>query len=219
MDESIRYRQSTLRDDDGSIERVVPEFLFLLWLHGRYVIREQPSYLLRWIEKIYFKRVFYPRVANLYAGHSGRPSYDELLGPQLSLDPRRSHGEEIAYFESVVAEMLERLAEAMGGAKRVLLTHHPHYLHLVEAGDPGRYNTIVSEVLAQQSASRGVAFYEALGEIDEIYEGDFARYFQWPDDPFSHLTQEGNRRYGRFIGRAFGEQIARAAAQKSCRPG
>ena len=219
MDESIRYRASTLRDADGRIERVVPDFLAQLWPYGHYALREQPSHLLRWIERVYFRKVFFPRMAKLHAGRGGEPSYDELLAPQRSADPRRTHGEEIAYFESVVGEMLERLAAAMGGPERVGLTRHPHYLHLVAASDPARYNTVVSEVLRQQSVSRGITYYDAQSEIPEIYEREFARYFQWPDDPFSHLTREGSRRYGRFIGRAFAAPILRAAAEKRCSSG
>jgi hypothetical protein len=216
MDESIRYRASTLRDAEGRIERVVPDLLAQLWPYGHYALREQPSHLLRWAERVYFRKVFFPRVARLHAGREGEPSYQEILAPQRSADPRRSHGEEIAYFESVLGEMLDRLAAAMGGPQRVGLTHHPHYLQLVAASDPAHYNTVVSETLARQSASRGIVFYDAQPEIQEIYQGEFARYFQWPDDPFSHLTLEGSRRYGRFIGRAFAEPILRTAAEKRC---
>jgi hypothetical protein len=199
MDESLRYRPTTLRAADGSLERVVPNMTDLLWNYGHVSLAQQPSYLLRLIEYVYFREIFLPRLRKIYLGYSERPAYEQIMAPQLSRQPRASHKVEVEYFERTVDEMLERLAKAIGGSNRILLTHHPHFLHL---STPPGYNNIVSEILADKAKKNKVLYYDAQPDIGTIYGGNYPVFFGWPRDAFSHLTDQGYRRYGFYVGRA-----------------
>lgn len=198
MDESLRYRLTTLRDEDGNLERVVPNMTDLLWNYGHVSLAQQPSYLLRLIEYVYFTQMFLPRLRKIYLGYEDRPGYNQIMAPQLSKQPRASHKEELEYFEKTVDEMLDRLVKATGSSNRILLTRHPHFMHLTI---PPGYNNSVSEILADKAVKHKVPYYDAEPEIKTIYGDNYPMFFGWPKDPFSHLTDQGYRRYGFHIGK------------------
>jgi hypothetical protein len=122
MDESLRYRKTSLRDEKGDLERVVPDMNDELWIYGHRALDEEPVYVLRLIEQVYFEKVFLPRLRRLYLGYSDRPGYDQIIGPP--------------------------------------------------------------------------AIRSAADAVQGLYGGDYAKFFKWPADPFSHLSDDGYRRYG-----------------------
>jgi len=196
MDESLRYKKTTLRDADGQISRVIPNVADLATLYERPILQNQRIYLLRLIEAIYYDRVLLPRFRHEFFG-SSTPigDYTQIMSPQASADPMRTHAAEIEYFRSVLREMLTRFANHVGPS-RVLLVHHPHYLHLEIAPPDKRYNQILASILREEANSSGVQYYSGLAEVDELPADEASILFLWPEDPFSHLTTEGYQRYG-----------------------
>ena len=199
MDETLRYRRTTLRDRDGQIERVVPNVVDLVTLYKRATLQHQPIYLLRLLEDIYYDQVLVPRLRLEFYG-TAKPinEYPQIMAPQVSADPIGTYGAEIEYFRSTLREMLTRFVNRVG-ASRVVVVHHPHYLHLKSAPADKRYNTIVSSVLKEETDGFGVQFYDALADLDALPPEEAAKLFKWPEDPFSHLTTEGYLRYGRLM--------------------
>jgi hypothetical protein len=204
MDESLRYRATTLRDASGRIERVVPNAVDMAAIYQRSVLVQQPIFTLRLLEQVYYEQVLLPRLRRQVLGFPEQVgSYDRIMSVSLSKDPLASHAGEIAYFRGVVSELVERFAAKLP-PNRLLLSHHPHRLHLHQGNEPPRYNRVVADVLAEVAAAARptpVALYEATGDLQALYGVDPTSLWE-PNDPFSHLTQDGYRRYGRFIGKA-----------------
>ena len=196
MDETLRYRQTSAFNAGGRLLAVAPPVTELVLPAGFMALEDQPSYILRAIEKAYFTRVFMPRLERVIRsqGFAQEASDGNLFGPQLSLEPYETHDDEIDYFRGKVSEMLDRLITAVPTG-RVLLTHHPHFLHLQEENG-SKYNDVVSEILTEAAASQKVPFYEACDDVNTIYGDRYAEFFQWPEDKASHLTDPGYRRYG-----------------------
>jgi hypothetical protein len=202
MDEFLRYRPTTMRDQSGRIERVVPNVVDLAFIYRWPVLHEQPLFTLRLIEQIVYDRVLLPRLRRAFWGFETQVgAYELIMSPQLSTNPRVSHASEIDYFRQVLREMIERLSAQLP-ANALVLTHHPHLLHVPQDGKPARYNTIVSDILLEetQAATPPVNLSDAQHEVRALY-GDNAASFFLTEDPFSHLTMDGYRRYGQFIGR------------------
>jgi hypothetical protein len=207
MDESLRYRTTSSRDAHGSLRAVTPDIVELAWNYGFLTLYKQPFYFLRLIEKVYFTRIFIPRLKELYYGRQEVASYESLMAPQLSSDVRISYKKQIEYFQNRVREMLARLTNLFPKRQRVLLTHHPHFLHLENEKQTAKYNNVVSEILSEQSTKFDVPYYDAISDIEVMYGNNYETFFEWPEDPFSHLTADGYERYGYFIGKKFLPQI------------
>jgi hypothetical protein len=204
MDESVRYKMTTLRGPDGSIERVVPNVVDLMTIYERPVLVQQPSYILRLLEQIYYQKVLTPRLtAAVYGNDEPHASYERIMGPRLLGDAHGDLSGELAYFKASFREMLATFARLVG-RDRILIARHPHFLHLVDAGRTPRYDDSLSKLLAEETAAAQVLYYDAGKNLKAIYGGDAAAYMNWPADPFSHLTAAG---YGKF-GRALGQYAA-----------
>jgi hypothetical protein len=196
MDETLRYKDHLLRDESGRITRISPERLDSLFREGLLQIEQHHTYIGRLFAKVYHTRVFMLQLQRLTT-----ITYESLMGPALSSNPRVTHAAELSYFEHILDEFLERMAADIGGANRILITHHPHYLGMNELGVAKKYNNILSAILAEHCTRHQVPFYEAQSDSRELYGSQFERYFLWPSDKFSHLTHEGYLRYGYLIGR------------------
>src|SRR5262249_19858791 len=152
-----------------------------LFREGLLQVEHHPTYIGRLFAKVYHTRVFMPQLQRLTT-----ITYESIMGPALSPRPRETHAEELSHFEHALDEFLERLIGAMGGADRILITHHPHYLGMNELGEAKRYNNILSEILTEHCTRHRVSFYEAQSDSRELYGSSFARFFLWPADKFSH---------------------------------
>ena len=200
MDESIRYRRSTIRDDAGRILRVsyshdAPN---QAWETGERAVETHRLYIVRLFAKVYHRKVFIPRLASLLGVQEANP--ESIFAPQRSPDPRRTHAKEVAYFSETLAQLLDRFLALMPNSERILVTHHPHLLQLANTPPSKKYNGIVGEILSQECGKRGVPTYNALPDIPEMYGSQYASFYH-SGDPFSHLVPEGNLRYGWFIGK------------------
>jgi hypothetical protein len=212
MDETVRYRQTSVFGTNGQLLAVVPDGVHAVQAAGHVALEEQPLYILRLFEKVYFDRVMIPRLRRAIwsQGYSSLPTYEKLLGPQLSLNPYEEYADEIAYFRERLSEMISRLTAATC-PDCVLLAHHPHWAQLEGTDGPASvptYTRVVSEQLQEITSELRVPFYDALPHVSAIYGDDYASYFKWPDDPFSHLTDDGYRRYGSAIGEHFYDRVA-----------
>jgi len=75
-------------------------------------------------------------------------------------------------------------------------------------GERPRYNESLSKILREETSALHVMYYDAGAHLAEIYGGNATRYMRWPADPFSHLTDEGSRLFGRELGKVARERIA-----------
>jgi hypothetical protein len=199
MDEFLRYRMTTLRNSDGMISRVVPNVVDLLERYDRAVLQHQPLYLLRLLESEYYYQILLPRFREEFYGSSAPVGdFRQIMSPQRSADPARTHTEQINYFRTVLAEMLHRLTNHVGSSK-LILTQHPHYLHLNVAPPDDRYNQVLASILREEADRLSVRYYNAFSQVNALPRNEISRLYRWPEDPFSHLTQEGYQRFGAYI--------------------
>jgi hypothetical protein len=212
MDEFIRYRPVSIFDANNRLVAVVPSVLDTVGYATLMTLNHQRLYLSRLVERVYLREVFLRRIRRDW--RDSKDAYEGLFAPQLSDDPARTHSAEIAYFDGRVSEMLERLGHAVG-RDRLLVTHHPHFLHFHQDARARRYNHIVRDRLSELTARHGVAFYDASPDMRKIHGEPFEAAFTWPEDRFSHLTIEGYRRYGAAIAAHFEGQIASAAGDET----
>lgn len=195
MDEWVRYREVSYRDDSGrliavsglagiALHRAEKGFLFGLNQHT--------SYLYRFLKRE-FLRNFVRRLTteDLY-----RAWYEDLLGPQLSLNPAEEFSEEISYFRLRYAEMIDEITADGVAPDRIFIAYHPHYLGVEGTDNDVKYNDILPRILSEISAEKGVEFYNATGDIKAMHGQNYADKFRWPEDKFSHLTKDGYKEYG-----------------------
>ena len=204
MDEWLRYRYGSVRDANGRLIAVVPslpDFPNVMFMQGFVALEQQSIYILRFLEKIYFTRVFMLRLYDIYALRFPL-RFENIFGPQRSAQPFQEYKEEIAYFRARLSEMIDRLQSALGQSDRLILTHHPHFLH-VGGKESERYNATLSDILEEEAHQRGVLLYNALDDFQAIHGDDPAAVFRWPEDSFSHLTAAGYVAYGHRIAEKF----------------
>jgi hypothetical protein len=199
MDEYLRYRETTLRSQDGQIERVVPNVVDLMVRYDRAVLQHQPVYILRLIEDVLYYQVLLPRLRQqVFGSRVPVGDYSQIMSLQQSREPMATHAEAIEYFRSVLAEMLVRLSDGVG-ASRVIVTQHPHYLHLDVAPPDRRYNQALASVLGEEAQRYDVRYYNEFSHVNALPSDQIPQLFRWPEDPFSHLTTEGYQRFGAHI--------------------
>jgi hypothetical protein len=198
MDETLRYKDHLIRDETGHIARISPERLDSLFREGLLQAESRHTYIGRLVAKVFHTRIFMPQLQRLTT-----ITYESLMEPALSPQPRVTHAQELTYFEHILDEFLVGLKTEVGEPDRLLITHHPHYLGMNELGPGKKYNNILSDILSSHCAGYQIPFYEAQSDSRELYGSQFAKYFLWPEDKLSHLTHEGYLRYGYFIGRKY----------------
>lgn len=201
MDEWIRYRHGSVRDSPGQLIAVLPSMPdipdFVLY-YGLMIIEEQPIYLLRMMEKLYFTRVFMQRLIDIHKQKYMLPNFNNLFGPQMSLNPNTEFREPIAYFRERLIEMITRLRNEIGDRGDIVLTHHPHYLHLAE-DDGKHYNDTVSLIIAEEAVRSDTPFYDAAVDFGAVHGAGQSEVFRWPEDRYSHLTHPAYVEYGHWI--------------------
>lgn len=214
MDETLRYAYSSVHDNEGKLIAVVPslpDVPTITFDFGFIALERQPSYVLRLLEKAYFTLVFMPRLRASYDRIFPEPSYEHLFGPQLSKRPRVEYAAAIDRFRKRLSAMIAGLEAALGNDGRLVLTHHPHFLH-VAGPDAARYNTVVGDLLKEAVARHDVRLYDAMADYSSIHEDTPDNVFAWPDDIFSHLTYRGYFSYGERIASVHAE-LLRTVAQ------
>lgn len=213
MDETIRYRRGTTLDAQGLPVAVTVSGPERLWLNGLRELGEIQWFTWRAIAKLYHTQFYVPRAYRLAHPEYRNHDYANLLAPQLSANPGVEFAAEIAYFEQSLERMLTRFEQLGIDRRRVLLTHHPHFLGMPQQN---RYRPVVSEALARVADRRLVSLFDAANRetMDRLWPTDYPSAFLWPQDQFSHLTTEGYRRFGKAIGPALARVLAAASTRK-----
>ena len=214
MDETVRYSRTTLRGPNGEMERVVPGVADLVQAYERPVLVQQRWHTLRLIEQLYYENVLMPRIVKaIYGTPVPVADYSRIMAMQLSTSPQKEFRGELDYFRARFREMLGMFVDRVG-AQRVLISRHPHYLHLSINGARPRYNDAMTHILAEETERLGVTYYDAALHLTEIYGDDPAHYMRWPADPYSHLTDEGFHLFGRALGKSALDQVTSVVASR-----
>jgi len=203
-DEWYRYRHARVRDKEGRLSAVRADLGWGSKLRALARPWERHWHLARLYQRNWLLRgqISALRQRSGSSGDIFFGDYWHIMTFFLSKTPQADYPAESAYFQKTVEEMLAELKGIAGSPARVFVTHHPHYLSESERPGEIRYNAIVSETTARAAQASGVRFIDALGHMEQIHGKPFERFFKWPQDMFSHLTEEGYEHYGRYVGDA-----------------
>lgn len=205
-----KYKPTTFRNDDGIVVRVAPglntafELVFKASLES---INTSPLYILRLVEKFYITRILWKRI---YTGEYDEYSYGyaEKMKPLLSNSPEMEFVEEINYFSCSIQNMIIGIVNIGIASKKIIIITHPHYLNIYEENGK-KYNNIVTDIISSAQKKLGFCYINTFDSMDIIHGDQLRRNtFRWPEDPFSHLNEDGYARYGAFIGEKLFRQNA-----------
>lgn len=217
LDEWIRYKTSTITDKNGEILAIVPylsEFHELVYYAALSALRQQPLYVLRFAEYLYIRYVLTARVRAVLAELGVLPSYDSILAIQREGNANGKYGQQIAWFKGRVGAMVRDLRRLAPDAI-VLLSAHPHYLHLRPEQQGGyRFTvaTILKEIVKESDFTK-LQFVDAAQQMQRIHGAGGERVFRWPTDPFSHLVEEAEIRFGNWLGEIAGTRLSHGRAR------
>ena len=202
MDEWIRYRHATIVSSDGVPIAVVPYIADLpdmLHFLSMEVLQRVPLYTLRLAERAFLQVIFIPQVREALRARGQLAVYDTILAPQLSREPEQMFGEAIKLFQKRLRALVQVIRRYNPRAE-VVVTHHPHYRHLVDGEQ--RYTFSVEDVLRDVFSDGMVRLFVARDEMEKVHGKGYSLedVFEWPRDPFSHLTPRGRRNYGHWVG-------------------
>ena len=188
-DDYYRYRHLVMRDDAGSVVAVRPTPLGIWFYDGIVKSTDKTLYVHRLVSKLYFTRVEFPRLYELY--WSGKPNDNLWLSRLPEAEARSAHGTEIAYFETTLEDLTRTVVSRMGTADAVVYIHHPHLQHL---GAPGVvFNNIVADTVREVASRHRVRFYDATGDLKAEFGAEPQKYYI-PNDV--HFNAAGTRAYG-----------------------
>jgi hypothetical protein len=199
-DEWYRYRDLTIRDDAGSIIAVRHTPLTTEFQLGLLKSTDKKLYLSRFIAKLYFTRVQYPRI---YAERMKNKIIPIFMSDLPESDVRTTYAEQIAYFAASLDDLTQSVIRLTGSPEKLVYIHHPHLPHLKTSGR--QYNNIVSETLREVASRYGVRYYDATEDLKVRFGNDPERYYI-PDDP--HFNQSGARIYSIAVAEHFAETLA-----------
>ncbi len=198
-DEWYRYRIPQVRDRTGRLVAIPMshDAHDLAFWNGIAAAHSGPSYVWRAVKKTYHLYVFMPKLRQVIG--RGVMDYERSMSIHLATTFTPPQREQLAYFSGVLTEMTKGLGELVGEQRRVVVTYHPHFLGASRDPARNRYNDALSELLREVAAATGVTLVDCTGQVERIQGEDYGPAFQWPDDPFSHLTEAGYRAYGAFV--------------------
>jgi lysophospholipase L1-like esterase len=194
-DDYIRYRSLLVRDARGRIAGVRATPLHATFLRTLADIREEPSYLVRFVRKTHHTRVRMPREEQRYRAATD-PRHVLLFASDGAPDARRRYARELRHFESTMDELTVTLKEALGDPARALLVHHPHLQHLQASSDGRTWNTFVAEIVGRVAARHGIPFYDATEDLRRRF-GSRPAAFYVPGD--MHFNFAGLEAYATLV--------------------
>jgi hypothetical protein len=130
---------------------------------------------------------------------NGPWEYDRMMDVHLAEDLSTEQQRELSYFAEAAREMMTSLSEHVVDPARVVVTYHPHFLGASKDQTQNDYNDVLSATLREAARETGVSLVDCTGHVEEIHGSDYEDAFLWPEDPFSHLTDPGFRRYGAYV--------------------
>jgi hypothetical protein len=200
-DEWYRYRHLAIRDDAGSIIAVRHTPLTSEFQRGLLESTDKTLYLSRFIAKLYFTGIKYPRI---YAESMKNKIIPVFMSDLSESEVRTAHADEIAYFASSLDDLTHSILRLTGSPDKLVYIHHPHLPHLKASGQ--RYNNIVSETLREVASRHGVRYYDATDDLKERFGSEPERYYI-PNDP--HFNQAGARVYSIAVAEHLVEMLTR----------
>jgi len=201
MDEWIRYRHTAVVSPEG-IPLAAPPFLSdlpeILYHITLEVMDDVPLYTVRALQRALVHGIFLPQVREVLRRRGHLAAYDTILAPQQSRDAEIVFADAIALFESRLKALVQSIQRTQPAAQ-IIFTHHPHYLHV--GGGTNRYHFSVSSVIRSALSESNVQLYFAELEMEAVHGSRYSaeEVFDWPQDPFSHLTPNARRSYGRWV--------------------
>lgn len=202
MDEWIRYKPGLCIDERGLPKSATPskaDWPDMFYAVALDVMAGWPSYLARLAGLAVVRGLVLPRIRDAIARHGELATYATIMAPQRSWRAWEEYADEIRWFEQRLEAMIT-LIEGKAPEAKIVLLSHPHAPHL-EGNPKIVYRFSVAEVLRRFSEKRNITYVDARQHLDEIYGPSRAGVFQWPADPFSHLTPDAARRYGSWVGK------------------
>lgn len=201
-DDYYRYRHLVMRDDAGSVVAVRPTPLGIWFYDGLVKSTDKTLYLHRLVSKLYFTRIEFPRLYELY--WSGKPNDNLWLSRLPEAAARSSHGPAIAYFQAMLEDLTQTVVSRMGTADAVVYIHHPHLQHL---GAPGVvFNNIVADTVREVASRHRVRFYDATEDLKTEFGAEAQKYYI-PNDV--HFNAAGTRAYGIAVAKYLAATLAR----------
>jgi hypothetical protein len=197
-DEWVRYRVPSVLNASGKIVAVPFDndlHSVYLW-NGKLWAENSKSYVVRLVKFTFFYKVLVPMLYKLKYS----PDYPTLMQYVMAPDARSVFGKEIKYFDRKVLALVEEIASYTDGTDHVYITHHPHLRGLIDRVDEGKlYLPIVSEALARLKKKTEVVVLDARSQIGQIHGEAFPLDTFQENDPFYHLNNGGEIRYGKWI--------------------
>jgi hypothetical protein len=209
MDEWIRYRHSTVLSSNGVPIAVtpfmadLPEMVHALALEA---ISDIPLYILRLVERAFLHGIFLPQVREVLRKRGQLAVYETILAPQRTKNAEATFRDAIMLFEARL-KTLAHTVRTLDCTISIIFTHHPHFLHVSRGASS--YPFSVSSIMRSALSDSGIMLYFAGDEMESVHGSGYLaeEVFQWPADPFSHLTPKGNVNFGRWVAEKITEDM------------
>ena len=197
-DECLRYKIPLARNTTGQIVAVPFDrdlHSKFLW-NGKLWAENSDFYIVRLIKFSFFYKALVPMLYEL----TFCPDYLSMMQYVFAPEAKSLHTKEHKYFEDRLMEMAEEMVPFTTRPGSVVVTHHPHQRGLVDRIDSGHlYLPVVSEAIARLEEKIGVRALDARKHIGKIHGESLLNNTFQENDPFSHLTEKGATRYGKWI--------------------
>lgn len=192
-DDWLRYRPLLVRDEKGLISGIQKSPIHSEFLRGLMAAREHRLFIVRLFSKVHHTRCHMPRFTRAW-----QQTGDDVLQFAMDTDPdvERKYADQIAFFESNIAELVEYLKASVPAPDRILLLHHPHLSHLKPNGRGRYWNHIVARAIGRIAKAQGVAFYGATEDLRRAF-GNRPQDYYWNGD--MHLNFEGIKAYADLV--------------------
>jgi hypothetical protein len=187
-DDYYRYRHLVVRDQSGSIVAVRRTPLAEEFRQGLVAASKKPLYLQRFLAKLYYTRVIYPRQSKEYRGKMQQDGFWVSRAPIA--EARQKYGAAIGYFATTLEDLTHTVASLMGGPQGLIYIHHPHLENLHTSGEA--FNNIVSDTVGEVAARNHVRYYDATDDL-KVQFGAAAERYYIPND--MHFNASGLKAY------------------------
>jgi len=186
-DDYYRYRKLATRDGSGSIVSIRPTPVAAQFQHGLIESTSKTLYLHRFIAKLYFTKITYPRSFARYY-----PNTDIVWASRLpAAEARQRYADAIENFDATLDDLTKTVLTRMGSADRLVYVHHPHLGHLKTEGDV--FNDVVASTVREVASRHRVRFFDATESLKAQF-GAAAESYYLPND--LHFNPAGTRAYG-----------------------
>jgi len=198
-DDYYRYRELATRDAEGSIVAVRRTPVTVLFQRGLIESTSKLLYLHRFVSKLYFTRIEYPKAFSQY--NLDKP-LDMFWASRLAApEAAEKYGKAIDYFKATLDDLTRTVLSRSRGADDLVFIHHPHLEHLKSTGQA--FNDVVSAAVQEVASRHNVRYYDATADLSKEFGSDPERYYI-PND--MHFNPAGLRAYGVAVARYLAAQ-------------